>query len=55
MPKIAQKKPLEMRTVSAKLTKRADAEPGSITGQPVVIGSRTDLGYFDEVIERGPG
>ena len=53
MPKIAQKKPLEMRTVSAKLTKRADAEPGSITGQPVVIGYRTDLGYFDEVIERG--
>ena len=53
MPKIAQKKPLEMRTVSAKLTKRADAEPGIISGQPVVIGSRTDLGYFDEVIERG--
>lgn len=54
MPKgTEEKKPLEMRTVSAKLTKRADAEPGRVTGQPVVIGSRTDLGWFDEVIEQG--
>lgn len=47
------KKPLEMRTIEAKLEKRDDAEPGKISGQPVVIGRRTDLGWFDEIIEQG--
>ena len=53
MPKTEEKKPLEMRTYSATFEKRDDAEPGRISGQPVVIGSRTDLGWFDEIIERG--
>lgn len=47
------KKPLEMRTIDAKLEKRDDAEPGRVAGQPVVLGVRTDLGWFDEIIERG--
>lgn len=28
-------------------------EVGVVTGRPIVYDSRTDLGYFDEVIERG--
>lgn len=28
-------------------------EVGVVTGRPIVYNSRTDLGYFDEVIERG--
>ncbi len=28
-------------------------EMGVVTGRPIVYDSRTDLGYFDEVIERG--
>ena len=28
-------------------------EQGIITGRPIVYNSKTDLGYFDEVIERG--
>lgn len=53
MPKTEEKKPLELRTYSASFEKRDDAKPGEISGQPVVIGVRTDLGWFDEVIEQG--
>ena len=54
MPKTNEKRELEMRTYSAALETRAeDGSTGIIEGQPVVIGSRTDLGWFDEVIERG--
>lgn len=53
-PIITRKKELEMRTYSAKLETRAEGDGiGVVEGQPVVIGSRTDLGWFDEVIERG--
>ena len=30
-----------------------EGDKSIITGRPIVIGSRTDLGYFDEVIEPG--
>lgn len=54
MTNITRKKELEMRTYSAKLETRAEGDGiGVVKGQPVVIGSRTDLGWFDEVIERG--
>lgn len=32
---------------------QSEDEVGVITGRPIVYDSRTDLGYFDEVIERG--
>ena len=53
MPKAEEKKPLEMRTYDASFEKREDAEPGGVSGRPVVIGSRTSLGWFDEIIEPG--
>lgn len=53
MPKTEEKKPLEMRTYNATFEKRDDAEPGRVSGRPVVIGVKTDLGWFDEIIERG--
>lgn len=43
-------KELEQRSI--KLEWRAE-ESGVITGRPVVFDSVTDIGYFDEVIERG--
>ena len=53
-PNDKRKKELEMRTYTAKLETRAEGDDvGVVEGQPVVIGSRTDLGWFDEVIERG--
>lgn len=41
----------EMRSVETVFT--ASDEEGVITGRPVVYNSRTDLGYFDEIIESG--
>lgn len=47
-------KPLEMRTYSTALEKReAEGNRVTVSGQPVVIGVRTDLGWFDEIIEQG--
>ena len=31
----------------------AEAESGMITGRPIVYDSRTDIGWFDEIIDRG--
>lgn len=47
------KKELEQRSYSFEV--RAEETDGGsiITGRPIVYNSRTDLGYFDEVIERG--
>lgn len=53
MPKTEEKKPLEMRTYNATFEKREDDKPGRVSGRPVVIGVKTDLGWFDEIIERG--
>lgn len=47
------KKPLEQRSYCFEVRAEA-AEGGSIiTGRPIVYDSKTDLGWFDEVIERG--
>ena len=45
-------KELEKRSYQCEV--RAEGEEGNIIiGRPIVYGSRTDLGYFDEVIEPG--
>ena len=48
------KKELEKRAYEFEIRAESDEESGSIiTGRPVVYNSRTDLGYFDEIIESG--
>ena len=48
------KKELEKRAYEFEIRAESDEESGSIiTGRPVVYNSRTDLGYFDEIIETG--
>lgn len=51
--KVIGKKPLEERAVLCEV--RAEQGDGSsvITGRPIVYNSRTDLGWFDEIIEAG--
>lgn len=46
---------LETRTYNVALQARAegDGQTGRISGRPIVYGSRTDLGYFDEIIDPG--
>lgn len=45
---------LETRSYSFEIrAEQNEDEIGVITGRPIVYNSRTDLGYFDEVIERG--
>ena len=47
------KKPLERRSYKCEV-RAEDNETGSIlTGRPIVDNSRTDLGWFDEIIESG--
>lgn len=48
-----EKKPLEERAVVCEV--RAEQGEGGkiIAGRPIVYNSRTDLGYFDEIIENG--
>lgn len=43
----------ETRAYSFDIAAEENDEVGVITGRPIVYNSRTDLGYFDEVIERG--
>lgn len=51
MPK---KKELEQRSYSFEIrAEQTDTGTGIVTGRPIVYNSRTDLGFFDEVIERG--
>lgn len=48
------KKPLERRFNPSCEVRTVPTESGSlITGRPIVYGSRTDLGFFDEIIEPG--
>lgn len=49
------KKELERRAYNFEVRAEDDSDNGGkiITGRPIVYGSRTDLGYFDEVIEFG--
>jgi HK97 family phage prohead protease len=52
MPKI--KDGLEQRSYSFEIrAEQTEDETGVITGRPIVYNSRTDLGWFDEVIESG--
>ena len=47
------KKPLEQRFYSCEV-RAVDTESGSqITGRPIVYSSKTNLGFFDEIIEPG--
>ncbi len=49
-----EKKKLETRAYSFDVLAEQDEEKGNIiTGRPIVYDSKTDLGFFDEVIERG--
>lgn len=47
------KNPLERRSYSFEVRAEQDESGSIITGRPIVYDSKTDLGYFDEVIERG--
>ncbi len=47
-------KDFEQRSYSFEIrAEQNEEEIGVITGRPIVYNSKTDLGYFDEVIERG--
>lgn len=47
-------KGLEQRSYSFEIrAEQNEDEIGVITGRPIVYNSKTDLGYFDEIIERG--
>ncbi len=47
-------KEFEQRSYSFEIrAEQNEDEIGVVTGRPIVYNSRTDLGYFDEVIERG--
>lgn len=47
------KNELMQRCFDVKLEAREQNGVGTIEGQPIVFGSRTNLGYFDEIIEYG--
>ena len=47
------KKELEQRAYSFEVRAEAGDDGSVITGKPIVYNSRTDLGFFDEVIEVG--
>lgn len=47
------KKELERRAYSFEVRAEESEQGNIITGRPIVYNSRTDLGYFDEVIENG--
>lgn len=44
---------MEQRSYSFEIRAEQNDEVGIVTGRPIVYNSKTDLGYFDEVIERG--
>lgn len=50
---MAKKPDLERRSYSFEVRSEAGNEGSVITGRPIVYSSRTDLGWFDEVIEPG--
>ena len=47
------KNPLEKRSYSFEVRAEETENGNIITGRPIVYDSRTDLGWFDEIIERG--
>jgi len=46
-------KPLEQRSYSFEVRAEESDQGSIITGRPIVYNSRTDLGWFDEIIEPG--
>ena len=48
-----EKNPLERRAYSFEVRAESGENGSIITGRPIVYDSTTDLGWFDEVIERG--
>ena len=46
-------KPLEQRSYNFEVRAEETDDGNIITGRPVVYNSRTDLGWFDEIIEPG--
>lgn len=46
-------KELERRSYNFEIRAAADDDTKIITGRPIVYNSRTDLGWFDEIIESG--
>jgi len=47
------KKELEQRAFAFEIRAEEDERGNIITGRPIVYNSRTDIGYFDEIIESG--
>lgn len=47
------KKPLEQRSYSFEVRAEETERGHIITGRPIVYNSRTDIGWFDEIIETG--
>lgn len=52
MPK-TEKKPLEQRAYLFEVRAEENEQGNIITGRPIVYNSRTDMGWFDEIIEAG--
>lgn len=51
---MSDKKELEQRSYTFEIrAEQNEDETGIVTGRPIVYNSRTDLGYFDEIIEPG--
>ena len=48
-----EKKPLEQRSYMCEVRAEATDKGNEISGRPIVYESKTDLGWFDEVIDRG--
>lgn len=53
MPENGNKKELERRSYNFEIRAEESDGVGILTGRPIVYNSRTDLGWFDEVIELG--
>ena len=45
--------PFERRNYDFEIRAEMNEATGIVTGRPIVYDSRTDLGYFDEIIDRG--
>lgn len=50
---VSHKKPLEQRTYMFEIRAEENEDGNIITGRPIVYNSRTNLGYYDELIEQG--
>ena len=53
MADIEKKKELERRSYNFEVRAEESESGNIITGRPIVYNSRTDIGYFDEIIESG--